>query len=135
MFRISNWNYVQIRHHVYQCFYVTFYKELLKDWGDFEAMSNQESGVEWKNLWGRGRVVLGQEPILAPNVNFDNIWWQNVKNHIWKYFFTTCTFYNDELINFFYSLKKWELRSSIFQNLFLNVRYPFNFPPKYPISQ
>ena len=38
-----------------------------------EAMSNQESGVEWRNLWGRGRVVLGKEPILAPNVNFDNI--------------------------------------------------------------
>ena len=38
-------------------------------------MSNQESGVEWKNLWGRGRgrVVLGQETILTPNVNLDNI--------------------------------------------------------------
>ena len=37
-------------------------------------MSNQESGVEWKNLWGRGRgrVVLGREPILAPIVNIDN---------------------------------------------------------------
>ena len=55
------------------------------------------------------------------------------KKHIWKYFFTICTFYNDELTNFFYSLKKWKLRSSIFQNLFLNVQYPFNFPPKYPI--
>ena len=88
VFRISNWNYVQIRHHVYQCFYVTFYKELLKDWGDFEAMSNQESGVEWKNLWGRGRVVIGWEPILASIVNIDNTWRQNVKKNTFESIFS-----------------------------------------------
>ena len=32
-----------------------------------------------KNPWGRGRVVLGQEPILASIVNIDNTSWQNVK--------------------------------------------------------
>ena len=59
--------------------------------------------VEGEN-WSR------QEPILAPIVNIDNIWWQNVKNRIWKFFFhylrLLCW-----LINLFCSFKKWELRS------------------------
>ena len=36
-------------------------------------VATRESGAKWKKPWGRGRVVLGQEPILAPIVNIDNI--------------------------------------------------------------
>lgn len=35
-------------------------------------VATHESGAKWKKPWGRGRVVLGQEPILAPIVNIDN---------------------------------------------------------------
>lgn len=52
---------------------VTICKELLKDWVDFKAMSNRESGAKWEKPWGRGKVVLGKEPILAPIANIDNI--------------------------------------------------------------
>ena len=38
------------------------------------------------------------------------------------------------LINLFYSFKKWDLRFSMSKNLFLNIPYPFNFLPKYPVS-
>ena len=36
-------------------------------------VARRESGAKWKSPWGRGRVVLGQEPILAPIVNIGNI--------------------------------------------------------------
>ena len=36
-------------------------------------MSNRESGAKWEKAWGKGRVVLGKEPILAPIANIDNI--------------------------------------------------------------
>ena len=55
------------------CSYLIFCKELLWDLGDLKAMSNRESGAKWKKPWGRGKVHLGQEPILAPIVNIDNI--------------------------------------------------------------
>ena len=67
--------------------YVTICKELLKDWVDFKAMSNRESGAKWEKPWGKGRVVLGKEPILAPIANIDNIWWQNVKISFESFFF------------------------------------------------
>ena len=36
-------------------------------------VARRESGAKWKRPWGRGRVVLGQEPILALIVNIGNI--------------------------------------------------------------
>ena len=36
-------------------------------------VATRESGAKWKKPWGRGRVVLGQEAILVPIVNIDNI--------------------------------------------------------------
>ena len=36
-------------------------------------VATRESGAKWKKAVGEGRVVLGQEPILAPIVNIDNI--------------------------------------------------------------
>ena len=53
-------------------------------------MCEMEKAVE-----ERGRVVLREEPILAPIVNIDNNWLQNIKNFIWNYFFTICAVYID----------------------------------------
>ena len=89
----------------------------------------RESGAKWKKPWGRERVVI--RPILAPVVNIDNVWWQNIKKIAFFFHYLHLLYW---LINLFYSFKKWELRSSISQNLFLNIPYPFNFPPKYPVS-
>ena len=53
------------------------------------------------------------------------------------YFFTFCAFKIDRWTCFrpFYSFKKWELWCSISQNFFLNISYPDNFSPKYPVSR
>lgn len=62
------------------------------------SMRSQRSKVRrnGKSCGGRvGRVVLGQEQILAPIVNIDNTGLQNIKTFIWNYFFTICAVYID----------------------------------------
>ena len=98
---------------------------------------------EMEKALGEGENWSRQEPILAPIVNIDNIWWQIVKNRIWKFFFSLFapSMLTNKLI-FFFSFKKWELRSPriFFQISRIplifrpNIPYPYNFLPKYPVS-
>lgn len=87
---------------------------------------NARKWREMKKPWGRGGVVLGQEPILAPVVNTDNI---NLmakckKTHLKVFFFTICAFPAILTNHYFILLKK--MRTWIFD-------IPESFF-KYPVS-
>ena len=89
-------------------------------------VAERESDAKWKKPWGRGRVVLGQEPILAPIVFF--------------FVFCFCLFVffslfapsilTNKLILFFQ-----KMRSSIFdiqESFFKISRIPIIFYPNIP---
>ena len=95
-------------------------------WGrNVQKWREMEKAVEE----GGGRDVLGQEPILARIVTVDNIWLRNINNFIWNYFFH----FVPSILTYKFIIFFEEMRTLIFQNIFLNILYPYNFLLIYPV--